>query len=224
MRKENTNKKNRQKAKFGIYIAALITAAGVFAVMTYLQKEALSDFEKKEIFVSACEIPRGIVITEENAEHYLVLKSVDAGCVPPGAADSLRDFIGSSPVFDIGGGTLLTGEMFSSSEEVMNGMESPVLAGFKTDDLSKAVSGVLRAGDLIDIYVTDPETGEGSLLCGNVYVESGYDINGNRVSDSSAAVMFNIYLESSDAADFYDGLMSGSLYVVKACNRPPGAT
>ena len=96
-------------------------------------------------------------------------------------------------------------------------IDHPILAGFRTDDLSKAVSGSLRAGDMIDIYSTDPETGEGILLCGNVYVESGYDGVGNRVSDDRPAVMFNIYLESADAAGFYEGLASGSLYVVKQC-------
>ena len=107
--------------------------------------------------------------------------------------------------------------MFASAESVTLGMKSPVLAGFKADDLSKAVSGVLRAGDRIDIYTTDPESGEGKLLCSDVYVERGYDASGNVICDATAAVMFNIYLESSQAEGFYEGLKTGSLYVVRRC-------
>ncbi len=38
------NKKNKE-SKYGILIAALVTAAAVFAIMTYFQRQALSDFE-----------------------------------------------------------------------------------------------------------------------------------------------------------------------------------
>ena len=62
---------------------------------------------------------------------------------------------------------------------------------------------------------TDPETGEEMLLCSDVYVECGYDSSGNEVSGDAAAVMFNVYLESSDASAFYRGLRNGYMYVVK---------
>ena len=39
MRREN-NKKNKQKIKFGIYIAALITAAGVFGGCKAIEEHA----------------------------------------------------------------------------------------------------------------------------------------------------------------------------------------
>ena len=217
MRKENSKKNEMVKVKLGIFIAALITAAGVFAMMTYLQRQALSDFEKKDIYVAASDIPRGVVLDEANAKDYLIMKSVDAGSIPDNGTLDPDMITGLSPVYDIGKGTLLTDSMFDSSGALLASMSDPVLAGFRTDDLSKAVSGSLRAGDRVDIYSTDPETGEGFLLCADVYVESGYDSSGNRVNDEKPAVMFNIYLESSDTAVFYEGLASGSLYVVKRC-------
>ena len=217
MRKDNSKKNEITKVKLGIFIAALITAAGVFAIMTYLQRQVLADFEKTEVYVAASDIPRGIVLGEDNAGVYLMIKSVDSGSVPNDATLCIDMINGLSPLYDIGKGTLLTDNMFASPDVVLSMMDHPILAGFRTDDLSKAVSGSLRAGDMIDIYSTDPETGEGILLCGNVYVESGYDGAGNRVSDDRPAVMFNIYLESADAAGFYEGLASGSLYVVKQC-------
>ena len=217
MRKENSKKNETAKVKLGIFIAALITAAGVFAVMTYLQRQALSDFEKKEVYVAACMIPRGTLIDEKNSGEYLVLKSVDAGSVPEGSVFDPAAMNGLTSVYDIDRGTLLTDGMFRTFETAVSGMEDPVMAGFKADDLSKAVSGILRAGDRIDIYSAEPGTGQGFLLCGNVYVVSGYDGAGNPVSDEKAAVMFNIYLESCDVAGFYEGLRSGNLYVVKRC-------
>ena len=216
MRKEKNNNES-VKVKFGIFVAALITAAGVFAVMTYLQRQALSDFVKREIYVAASDIPRGVVLNEENRKTYLVIKSVDAGSVPDNCTPDAGMIMGLSPVYDIGKGTLLTYNMFTSPKEELDEMDDPILAGFRTDDLSKAVSGSLRAGDVIDIYSIDPGTGDGFLLCKDVYVESGYDGYGNRVTDEKPAVMFNIYLESADAAGFYEGLSSGSLYVVKRC-------
>lgn len=217
MKKDNNRKNETVKVKLGIFTAALITAAGVFAVMTYLQRQALSDFEKKEVYAAACFIPKGTVIDASNAGDYLVLKSVDAGSVPEGAVFHPEPTDGLSPLYDISRGTLLTETMFTSCEEVISGMEDPVIAGFKADDLSKAVSGILRSGDRIDIYCVDPETGKGELLCENIYIVSGYDGYGNVISDTGPAVMFNIYLESEDAPVFYESLASGSLYVVRRC-------
>ena len=208
------NRKNRE-SKYGLLIAALLTAVAVFAIMTYFQRQALADFEKREVYVAVSDIPRGTVITEDNAASYIAVKSVDAGCIPASALTDYHVLSGMSPEFDIAVGTLLTSGMFTDSDEVLTSMESPVLAGFKTEDLSKAVSGVLRAGDRVDIYSTDPETGEGMLLCSDVYVECGYDSSGNPASGVDTAVMFNVYLESSDAQAFYDGLRSGYMYVVK---------
>ena len=217
MKREKNKKNETVKVKCGIFVASLVTAAGVFAVMTYLQRQALSDFEKKEVYVAASVIPKGTVIDESNAGEYLEIKSIDAGCVPDNVSFDPERTVGLSPVYDISKGTLLTGSMFTSPETVISEMADPVMAGFKTDDLSKAVSGILRSGDRIDIYSVDPETGKGMLLCGNVYVVSGYDGYGNVISDTDPAVMFNIYLESGDAPGFYEGLASGSLYVVKRC-------
>ncbi len=208
------NKKNKE-SKYGLLVAALITAASVFAIMTYFQRQALSDFEKKEVYVAVSDIPRGTVITEENAALYIAVKSVDAGCVPETALTDYRLTCGMSPEYDIDKGTLLTSGMFSDSDDVLSSMTSPVLAGFKTEDLARAVSGVLRAGDRIDIYSADPETGEEMLLCSDVYVECGYDSSGKPVTGDLAAVMFNVYLESEDASAFYGGLRNGYMYVVK---------
>ncbi len=211
-------KKPEKKKGYGLFAAAFIVAAGVFAVMTYMQKEALSDYEKKDIYVAGAQIPRGTVLGEDNAESYVEIKSIDAGCIPDEAVTDIDMLMGLSPLYEISGGTLLTSSMFASPEQKLSDMKEPVLAGFRADDLSRAVSGVLRAGDLIDIYSSDPETGEGILLCKNAYVEKGYDSSGNEVSGDSAAVMFNIYLEYSEAGSFYEGIKNGSIYVVKECS------
>ena len=93
--------KNKTQTKYGLIIAALFTAAATFAIMTYFQRQALSDFEKKDIYVALSDIPRGTVITEENASVYLTVKSVDAGCIPESALSDVGMINGLSPAFDI---------------------------------------------------------------------------------------------------------------------------
>ncbi len=217
MDKNKKTKKTEKGKGYGLFAAAFVVAAGVFAVMTYMQKEALSDFEKKDIYVACESVPRGAVMDETNIGRYVVLKSVDAGCIPEGAITDDRELIGLSPLYSVSEGTILTSSMFTVRDEVLNAMDEPVLAGFRADDLSRAVSGVLRAGDLIDIYSSDPETGKSILLCKNAFIEKGYDSSGNEVTGDSAAVMFNIYLEYSEAEMFYEGVKNGSIYVVKEC-------
>lgn len=217
MKINKKSKNNKDKKGYGLFLAAIIVAAGVFAIMTYMQREALSDFEKRSVYVARVKVPRGTVINGENAAEYFELKDIDAGCIPDEVITDIKLMEGLSPVYEISKGTLLTNSMFITPNTVLSGMKEPVLAGFRTDDLSRAVSGVLKAGDRIDIYSSDPETGDGVLLCKNAYVERGYDSSGNEVTGNAAAVMFNIYLEYSESKKFYEGIKNGSIYVVKEC-------
>ena len=136
-------------------------------------------------------------------------------------------------MFDIAPGVLLTSEMFESMDEVLGEMQSPVIAGFKADDLYQVVGGVLRAGDRIHIYkLTDSKAAESEedaiderdadavLIWENIYVQEVFDQTGKRIASGdavTAAQRINIYLDKADVEAFYAELASGALRVVKDC-------
>lgn len=215
-----TDKKQvRSRVWTGSILAALVAAVAIFAVMLQMEKQVLAEYERGNIYVAARDIPKGVLITEENAGEYLRPEEIDVKLIPGTALqrpEQLEDLVAGSNIDE---GVLLTVGMFESLNEITSRMEEPVIAGFRAEDLYQVVGGVLRAGDRIHIY-TVSETGVAGLVWENVFVESVFDSGGNMITGgdkASAAQRINVYLDAGDVERFYTELAGGTLRVVKVC-------
>lgn len=212
------------RGKTGVWIgsmfAAFIAATAVFAVLMQMEKNMLSQYEKGRILTAAEEIPEGQLITQENAAVYFRETELDQSCIPETALCSMEQVRDMAPVAGIEKGVLLTEGMFETVNEITAGMQSPVIAGFKADDLYQVVGGVLRAGDRIHIYQVGEE-GEACLNWRNVYVQQVFDNSGNHIGNEdseTAAQRINVYLEQDNVEQFYSQVAAGTLRVVKVCD------
>lgn len=220
MRKETVIHQGKNRIWVGSIIAALVAAAVIFAVMMQMEQNMLTQYEKGSILLAAGNIPKGQLITLENYETYFEKGELDKKCIPVTAltsAEQLQDMVAAA---DIDEGTLLTKGMFETIDDITKDMQNPVIAGFKAEDLYQVVGGVLRAGDKIHIYYVTEE-GETVLNWRNVFVQQVFDNAGNSIANGdtqTAAQRINIYLDQMDVEQFYSGLATGSLRVVKVCN------
>ena len=207
-----------ERWKAGGVIAALVAAVAVFIVMLQLEKSTLTKYERGTVYVAAAEIPRGQMVTAENRSLYFQTRQLDKSCIPESALRSPEQVTGLAAVFDIEPGVLLSEGMFETLDDVLQGMEEPVVAGFKAEDLYQVAGGVLRAGDRIHIYCVSEE-GQAVLVWDNVYVQDVFDQTGSRIVNGdtvTAAQRINIYLDKKDVEAFYSELASGALRVVRA--------
>ena len=185
--------------------------------MLQMEKNVLEGYEKTEVYLAACEIPAGQVIREENIETYIREVQMDTELVPETALTSPEQVLGMTVPIGIDSGSLLTMGMFQEMDELLAGMEHPVVAGFRADDLFQVVGGVLRAGDRIHIYSSEEEEGT-FLVWEDVYVQQVFDSGGNVIESddkTTAAQRVNIYLDKDEVERFYTGLEKGSLRVVR---------
>lgn len=211
--------KGRNRVWIGSIIAALVAAIAVFAAMMQMEKNLLTQYEKGSILTAVKAIPKGQLLTQENAVMYLEEVELDKNCIPETALLSMDQICDMAPVADIEKGVLLTDGMFEKIDEVTAGMKVPVIAGFKADDLYQVVGGVLRAGDRINIYQVT-EDGEACLNWQNVYVQQVFDNSGGNISNDdteTAAQRINVYLEQTNVEQFYSQMAAGTLRVVKVC-------
>lgn len=219
MQQEKIIHKGKSRIWIGSIIAALIAAVSVFVMMLETEKNMLSEYEKGSILIASREIPKGQMITGENASLYFEEMEVDKKCIPKTAIISMDKVVDMVPVADIEKGVLLTFGMFEAKEEITADMQTPVIAGFKADDLYQVVGGVLRTGDRINIYrITDG--GEAKLVWRNVFVQQVFDNAGNQIGSEdklTAAQRINIYMEQENVELFYSNLQIGALRVVKVC-------
>ena len=200
----------------GAIFAAFLAAAAVYMALLQAEKNVLSEYERAQAWVAIKEIPAGELLTEANAKEYFTSVLVDAQLVPETALESEEEANGFVAVATIEKGVLLTKGMFQPIEEITKGMQEPVVAGFKAEDLSQVVGGVLRAGDRIHVYASEEEGT--TLIWENVYVQQVFDANGHAIGNEdqeTAAQRINVFLDKDEVEAFYSRLDQGSLRVVK---------
>lgn len=201
----------------GAILAAFAASIAVYAVLLKTEKNVLAEYERKEVYLAAAEIPAGQLIYPDDVEKYYCRALMDASLVPETALTDPTRLAGMTAAADIEKGVVLTGGMFREVNEILQNMEHPVVAGFRAEDLFQVVGGVLRAGDRIHIYSSE-ESGETSLIWENVYVQQVFDSGGAIIENSdrkAAAQRINIFLDKDDVEEFYSRLERGSLRVVR---------
>lgn len=201
----------------GATFAALLAAAAIYAVLLWVEKKELSEYEKAETYVAVKDIPEGQMITEENLEEYFLREAIDVKLIPETAireAGQVKNLVAKTRIEK---GVLLTTGMFQPLDKITASMREPVVAGFRAEDLSQVAGGVLRAGDRIHVYAKEEGVGT-FLIWENVYVQQVFD-NGGKVIESgdevTAAQRINVFLDREDVESFYTRLDQGSLRVVK---------
>lgn len=208
-----------EKRVGGGVIIALVAAIAVFAVMLQVEKNALAGVEKRTVVAAITAIPEGQLITAENRDVYLGLREMEATLIPEHAAVTPEELEGRMTVFGVDSGTVMTSGMLCDVNEMTEGMEEPVIAGFKADDLYQVVGGVLRAGDRIHVYSVS-ENHEVSLIWENLFVQKVFDQAGRQIQSgdtATSAQRINVYLDRADVEKFYSELATGTLRVVKVC-------
>ncbi|MBO4515176.1 MAG: SAF domain-containing protein, partial [Lachnospiraceae bacterium] len=180
--KRETPVKQAAKLWMGAIFAAFLAAGAIYVALLQVEKNLLETGEKKQVYLAAKEIPTGQLVTKENCEEYFVSTLVDASLVPEAAILSVEEMAGLVATSQIDQGVLLTRGMFCPYTEVTAAMQEPVVAGFRAEDLSQVVSGVLRAGDRIHVYAEDEEYGT-ALIWENVYVHQVFDGSGNVIGN-----------------------------------------
>lgn len=203
----------------GGVIVALVAAVAVFAVMLQVEKKMLAEVEKGTVVVAVTAIPEGQLITANNREVYLEVREMESALIPEHAAATPDELEGRMTVFGVDSGTVMTLGMFYDVNEMTKGMEEPVIAGFKADDLYQVVGGLLRVGDRIHIYSVSENHGV-KLIWENLFVQEVFDQAGKQISSgdtTTSAQRVNVYLNRADVEKFYSELAAGTLRVVKVC-------
>lgn len=202
----------------GVILVAFVAAMGTFFLLLHMEKNALSAYEKEVVWCVNSELAKGLEITEASLAECFVQVEVDKSKVPDRKVENPQELVGMQTEIIIPQGTIVTEAMFSGEEEYISGLYSPVVAGCKGDDLFQLVSGVLRKGDLVHVYMVNEELEETYLLWENIMVYQAFDTSGNLIATedmSTPAARVNLLLEEGYAEQFYNELNKGSLRVVK---------
>jgi len=209
-----------------VVLGCLIAALAVYGVAIHIQTEILSAYDKAVVYTATSPMAAGDVMDADEAAGKVAPVEIPATAAPADAVTDPAVLADSAARYGIEPGTILCASMFETVDSVLEGMNEPVIAGFRSEDIYQVVGGVLRAGDTISIYTVDnvAEIGaaeyEGTLRWDSIRVQDVFDSSGLRIGSDDAttpASRVNIYMEKGDVEEFYASLAQGSLRVVVHC-------
>ena len=166
-REKEVKEKNRNASALPIaFLIAIILAVLAYLAMLRVESNTLSNFTKSNIYVSTQLVGENTVLNEQNASQYFEQKAVDALAVPADAVTDISTLYGKAMRFDLGANTPVTMSMTYDVNKIYAQFEDPKEIGLSVSDISQAVTGVVRSGDYVDIYIYSNERSGGisSLL------------------------------------------------------------
>lgn len=206
----------------GVAFIALIAAIAVYCILLNMEINILNDYEKGTVLITKKKIMSGVILDADNVGEYFTEAEIDKRMIPKTALVNPEKLFQRIVVSPLDQGVIVTEAMVEALAEIRNEMSDPVLAGFRADDLYQVVSGVLRSGDRIHIYVVDKETGTAALMWENIFVQEVFNSAGVFISPedrTTAAQRVNILMEGNEVEQFYTRMEQGSLRVVKALDH-----
>ena len=214
------NKREKEKRHIlpGVIMVAFIASMATFFLLLNMEKNALEAYEKVMVWTAKCELAKGLEMNESSVDEYFVQVEMDKNRVPDKMIENPQILVGKLTEVSIPRGTVLTEVLFSDEEKYRKGIHNPIIAGCKGDDLFQLVSGVLRKGDLVHIYMVNEELGETYMLWENIMVYQAFDTSGNVIASEDVetpAARVNLLLEEGYTEQFYNELNAGSLRLVK---------
>lgn len=214
------NKREKEKRNImpGVILVAFLASIATFFLLLNMEKNALEAYEKVMVWTTKCELAKGLELNNNSIQECFEQVEIDKDRVPGKVIETPETLVGKRTLFVIAQGTILTETMFSDEENYREGMHNPIIAGCKGDDLFQLVSGVLRKGDWVNIYMVNEELGETYMLWENIMVYQAFDASGNVIPSEDTvtpAARVNLLLEEGYTEQFYKELSTGSLRLVK---------
>ena len=203
--KENlsTEKINEKKnnATFIRIITCLMFVVVIFVILVNVEKNMMKKYEKISVVVCKENVSEQSDITKKNKKDYFEVIQVPKNIVPENIYKSLKEVPSGLTTKNIYKKEILIKDDIKSSKSFIKDIEDPVITSISIKSLDKAVGGVLRRGDRVDISLITDDSGSKSLLLSNVYIIEAMNSSGEKLTKDKkeAATIFNIIVNKDDA-------------------------
>lgn len=197
---EKINEK-KNNTTFIRIITCLIFAVVIFVILVNVEKNMMKQYEKISVVVCKENISEQSDITKKNKKDYFKVVQVPKNIVPENVYKSLKEVPSGLTTKNIYKKEILIKDDIKSSKSFVKDIEDPVITSISIKSLDKAVGGVLRRGDRVDISIITDDSGSKSLLLSNVYIIEAMNSSGEKLTKDKkeAATIFNIIVNKDDA-------------------------
>lgn len=198
-----------------LIIIGVLLALTAYVALVWVERQALKDLERKTVVRCIQTCPAGEKITNENVTEYFEVTEVAALLATEQTLAELQMLVGTYPERTISEGEIVYVSVLTAEENTTD-YENPIEISI-TAGIEYAVAGRIRKGDVVNVFVENPNTKTYELVLKEVIVRDAYDSGATLISMSnehSLASMFTFYVEAS-IADELGRLYNGNVAIVK---------
>lgn len=221
-KKADKVKKEKGGVSAKVILCSVIVAAVLYALLIFVEKSIVDSEATKQVYVSVKEVPKDILVTDENMSEYFALKERPLSAVPDNAVSDGKELMGKYTDRVIDKNEILTGKSFSSLDERTRGIEHPIEVSLNASSLSQMVGGVIRAGDYINIWAVKNTNINGESvtktenICTHAYVTRTFTSSGEEASGNDkdkATLVINIIIPAEQEEEFNRAIVEGTVRV-----------
>lgn len=221
-KKADKVKKEKGGVSAKVILCSVIVAAVLYALLIFVEKSIVDSEATKQVYVSVKEVPKDILVTDENMSEYFALKERPLSAVPDNAVSDGKELMGKYTDRVIDKNEILTGKSFSSLDERTRGIEHPIEVSLNASSLSQMVGGVIRAGDYINIWavknsnINGESVTESKNICTHAYVTRTFTSSGEEAAGDDkdkATLVINIIIPAEQEEEFNRAIVEGTVRV-----------
>jgi len=131
-------------------VVSILCAFVIFIVFLTIENHIVNDVEATSVVVAITDVPKGIVLTEENMPSYFAMQMRTTGELPANTFTSGYELVGKVTKDVIVANQIVTANCVVQ-EDFYADIEDPVEISIEVGKIGQAVGGILRAGDKVDI-------------------------------------------------------------------------
>jgi hypothetical protein len=205
------------KKNFGRVIISFIVSIVAFIGLLVVQQTILAPNGTSKVYIATEKIEKRTIITNENIEELFKEKYVDGELKVTNAVTSKKDLVDKIANTVIEKGAVISNNAFTHKDDILAKIKTPVEVSIKVDDISQAVGGTLRAGDMINLSVVNMITKENEKIFESAYINKVFSKEGKEIKreDVNPVVTINLIISREDEAKFNKAIELGVLRISK---------
>lgn len=216
----------QQKAKtrnLRLIAVSMLLAILVFIALNVIQSNILNREEKIKVLVASSSIVNGTKITEDNFSDYVTIQERTIRTLPENYVEDTdkdtiidrftnREFIKND---------VITTDFLVDARSYIVDFDDPIETSLEVTSLSDAVGGIIREGDIINIYSVTTSREKGTVseeIMLGAYVTKAFDGSGKEISTDDRTTpteMFNLIISGDAEVKFNESISSGTLRISK---------
>lgn len=207
----------KNKKNLGRILLSLIVSVVIYIGLLVIQQNVLQPNGTSKVYLANEDITKGTIITDENISQLFKEKKVDSDLKVTNSITDKKELMNKIINEDIEKGQVVSNNNLLNKASLLASIKDSVEVSVKVSDLSQAVGGTIREGDIINISEINNATKQNEKVLEKVYVNRVFSNEGKKIEkqDKTSAVTINMIIAKEDEEKLNNAIGRGAIRISK---------